>query len=191
MTNETQNKLEILIVEDREENRNAAKAALKDKINIDFATNYEDGLKKLQTKVYAFGIFDVELPRKDEMKTEKLGFELENEAYKYGLDYALITAGIDHHQCRSAFVKYYFDGKESKDFAKKKKELRKYYDDHNSDIRARNFHEITEVPKTSPKAWERVYETLLEVSPNVKDMVKTKKKYLESFGKMYIMREGK
>jgi response regulator RpfG family c-di-GMP phosphodiesterase len=190
MADETQNKLEILIVEDREENRNAAKQALENQVDIDFATNYEDGLKKMQTKVYAFGIFDLELPRKDGMQTEKLGFELETEAKKYVLDYALITAGIDHHDCKAAFVRYCFDYKSGRidgEVMEDKEDPHKVYEGH--ELRAKNFQELTEIPKTNPEAWETVYEKLLEVNPNVKNLVESKKRYFDATGKMYMKRE--
>jgi response regulator RpfG family c-di-GMP phosphodiesterase len=186
MADKTQNKLEILIVEDREENRNAAKAALADKVSIDFAINYEDGLKKMQTKVYAFGIFDLELPRKNGMKTEKLGYSLSDEADKYALDHALITAGIDHHECKSAFVRYCWEEKID-DYCKKvlKPTDREY------EIKLNGFHEMTEVPKTDPRAWQKVYTTLLATNSNVENIVESKKIYLKSTGKMYMKEKAK
>jgi len=194
MTNEKQNKLEILVVDDRAENIAAARTALEGKANVDVAMNYEDGLKKLESKVYAFGIFDIQMPRKEGMKTENLGFELEKEAEKYALDYALITAGTDHHNCQSAFVRYCFDDKKNDGFISHadhyvqtgKDGLGRDIDSHTYEIKANNFQEITEVPKSDPRAWGRVYDTLVGYSPNIQEIFESKQRYLESAGKMYI-----
>jgi response regulator RpfG family c-di-GMP phosphodiesterase len=171
-------KLEILIIDDMEENRNAAKTALSDKADIDFATNYEDGLRKMQTKVYAFGIFDLELPRKQGMEPEKLGYNLADEANKQALDHALITAGIDHHQCKSAFVRYCWDEKIDDWLKEHGKPTDREYE-----IKLHGFNEMTEIPKNSPRAWQKVYEELIKC--HNKYAIKAKKKCFEISGKMF------
>jgi len=162
MTNETKNKLEILVVEDRAENIAAAKTALEGKANLDIAKNYEDGLKKIEEGVYHFGIFDLELPRREGMNTERLGFELENAAEKYALDYALITTGTDHRKSDAAFVRYCFDEKRN---------------------RANNFEEITGLPKSDPRAWNEVYNSLVRGHKYIQDVFDAKQWYFKTTGK--------
>ena len=186
MTNENK-KLEILVVDDRAENIAAARTALKGKANVDVAMNYEDGLKKLESKVYAFGIFDIQMPRKEGMKTENLGFDLEKAAEKYALDHALITAGIDHHNCNAAFVRYCFDEKRNKGFEDACiKHGKTGYDSHTHSMKAKNFHEITEIPKSNPRAWNHVYDVLIKEHPNVQEIFESKQRYFKTLGKMYI-----
>ena len=99
---ETTKPLEILVVEDKEENIKAAQDYFKTRqdVHLDVATNYDKGLRKLREGMYAFGIFDLELPRAEGSEPEKLGCELAHEATRYAIYWAIITAGIDHHQCR-------------------------------------------------------------------------------------------
>ena len=180
--------LEILVVEDREENRKAALdyfSTISDVI-VDFATNYNDGLQKLQNRIYAAAIFDLELPRregkwnyshlqfntttgkfdlelpvrKEEAQPEKLGFNLADEATKYAVPWAVITSGRGHHLTEDAFVCYEWE-------------------------KDRVLHEITEIPKTDSRAWKKVYETLIENNPNVAEEYEAKLRYKKRTGKMY------
>lgn len=131
--------LRILIVDDREENLDAAKEYFDtvENIAVDFASNYEEAMQKLNNEKYDLAMFDLQLPRtKNSGDTEKLGFKLAEEAERYTIPWAVITMGIDHHQCRSAFVNYFYEPN-------------------------REVHEITETPKTDPRAWERVFNSLL------------------------------
>ena len=75
-------KIDILIVEDREENRRAAQKYfdMRNDVHADFATNYDEGMRKLQGGLYGVGIFDLELPRSEDREPEKLGFELAKES---------------------------------------------------------------------------------------------------------------
>ena len=151
--------LEILVVEDREENREAAREYFntRDDVHVDFATSYDEGLRKLQEGLYGIGIFDLELPRTEGAEPEKLGFELAREAEKYGMPWAVITAGIDHHQCEAAFVSYSWEG----------------IKDPNEKLT-----EITEIPKkTNPRSWQIVYETLVKNTPNIAETVTARKRY--------------
>lgn len=134
--------LDVLVVDDREENRQAARQYFSTRpgVKLDFAMTYEEGLQKIRGGQYNVGIFDLELPRTEGAEPEKLGFELAREATKYSLlPWAVMTAGIDHHRCQAAFVSYCWDG----------------IKDPNSRLK-----EITEIPKTDPRAWQTVYERL-------------------------------
>jgi len=156
--------LEILIVEDREENRIAAKKYFNTQnVCVDFATSYDEGLQKLQEGLYAVGIFDLELPRKKGDEPEKLGFELAKKATKYAMPWAVITAGTDHHQCKAAFVSYIWEG--IKDPNEK-------------------LGEITEIPKTDLRSWQKVYETLVQ-NQDIDEIVAARKRYKKFVGKPY------
>ena len=158
--------LDILIVEDREENRRAAQEYfnMRDDVCVDFATNYNEGMRKLQGGLYGVGIFDLELPRNEEDEPEKLGFELAKEATIYAMPWAVITAGIDHHQCKAAFVSYSWEG--IKDPNEK-------------------LGEITEIPKTDLRSWQRVYETLVTSILNTSEIVSARERYKKFVGKSY------
>ena len=158
--------LEILIVEDREENRRAAQEYFdtRDDTRVDFATSYDEGLQKLQEGLYGIGIFDLELPKSEGAEPEKLGFELAREATKYAMPWAVITAGIDHHKCKAAFVSYSREG--IKDPNKK-------------------LTEITEIPKTDSRSWQTVYETLVKNAPNIAETVASRERYKRFVGKPY------
>lgn len=137
----------VLIVDDKKENREAAAFFFKDiGVKVDFATNYSEGLKKLEKnwKKYQCAIFDKQLPLNENSKPEDLGFDLANKAQEYLLPYAIVTSGIDHHKCHAAFVSYFWDDNEGE----------------------RKFHEITETPKNNPRAWEEIYKTLLNPCRN-------------------------
>ncbi|MEA3514863.1 MAG: hypothetical protein U9R34_05270 [Nanoarchaeota archaeon] len=159
-------KLDILIVEDREENRRAAQEYfdMRSDVCVDFAPNYDEGVRKLQTGLYGLGIFDLELPRSEEDEPEKLGFELAREATKYAMPWAVITAGIDHHQCKAAFVSYSWEG--IKDPNEK-------------------LGEITEIPKTDLRSWQNVYETLVGCISNISETASARERYKRFVGKSY------
>ncbi len=164
MKSEKNKPLEILIVEDREENRKAAMEYFStiSSVSIDFATTYEEGMRKIGEKVYAFGIFDMELPRTEGSKPEKLGYELVDKAAEYLLPWAVITSGIDHHKCKSAFLLFpWMDRKEP--------------------VESWGFgfgqFKMTETPKTSPNAWKTVYELLSRMyEDNIDELVKAKER---------------
>jgi len=136
---ENEKPLRVLIVDDKEENLNAAKTyfdTVKNAI-VDFASNYEEAMQKLNSENYDLAMFDLMLPRtKNSSHTERLGFKLAEEAERYIIPWAVVTMGMDHHQCISAFVNYFYEPN-------------------------RDVHEITETPKTDPRAWERVFNSLL------------------------------
>jgi hypothetical protein len=181
--------LEILIVEDKAENIAAAKIQLekfKDNVTADFALTYEDGLKKMQEKIYFSAIFDLELPRTEGGLPEKLGFELAKFADSINLDYAIMTSGIDHHNCRSAFVMFSYirDGVPLKS-------VKEYSVPRESIL---GVIKMTETPKTSPKAWEKVINVLLysneedfaagpEYFESLNASVEARKRYFEFTGK--------
>lgn len=128
-----------LIVEDDKRNVEAAKFCFENYIKcvkIDFTKCFSDGMKLLmkKRKKYNFAIFDLTLPYFIGENAIEIGHELADKATLYLIPWAIITSGIDHHKCESAFVSYFWnDGK---------------------------FHEITETPKNNPKAWQIIYKTL-------------------------------
>jgi CheY-like chemotaxis protein len=185
-------KLEVLIVEDSEENITAAKeyfSKMEDFVTV-FSDNFEDAMKKLNEHVYAYAIFDMNFPRTKGGIPEKLGNELAKEADSLALQYALMTAGIDHHQCLSAFVKYYDEG-ENGDVKKRftPQTLKDY------EIKAEGFFELTETPKSSPRSWKLLFERgsykhscgLMVASelPAVRASVRSRKDHLKFTGKQF------
>jgi len=101
-TNQTSNgKLEILVVEDREENILAAKSAFNanSQINVEYARTYEEAITRLKQKLYAGIISDVHFPRTEGREPEDLGLDFLNEAGcsgRYCTPTMLLTGGKDH-----------------------------------------------------------------------------------------------
>lgn len=160
-------KLEVLIVEGIEENRVAAKKCFSsiDDVYADFAMSYMEGLLKIQSGLYALGIFDLYLPREEGSMPEKLGFELAREATKYIIPWAVITSGFDSNKKYSTFVSYCWYGLD------KKKNL---------------FEEIAGIPKTDSTLWQIVYESLIKKTPNIHEIFRAKEIYKKIFGKPYV-----
>jgi hypothetical protein len=99
MTEQTSvQKLEILIVEDREENRNAARQAFSkmEGLSVDFASNYEDAIKQISLKPYGAAIIDLMFPRKSGETEQKLGDKLIVEAKRVCLPAVILTGGYFH-----------------------------------------------------------------------------------------------
>ncbi len=90
--------IKLLIVEDREENVNAAKQYFSSmpNVEVEFASDYEQGLEKLMKGFYAGAILDVELPKKAGMEPEKLGYDLAQKAMECKTPHVLLT-GYFHH----------------------------------------------------------------------------------------------
>lgn len=153
--------LEILVVDDKEENLKAAIEYFSTKSNISVisAKSYEEAMQKLQEKVYAVGLFDLELPVKEGAEPEELGFKLVDEAEKYKMPWAVITSGIDHHQCKSAFVCFpWMSEREAVEF------------DRISGCK------LTEAPKTSPESWKRIYEVIEDMYPLLEELTNSRKR---------------
>jgi len=173
---ENEKPLEILVVDDRTENRMVAQEYFNTRtdVKVDFATSYSEGLQKLREGLYAIGIFDLELPRMEGSEPEKLGFELAREAERYMMPWAVITTGIDHHNCKAAFVSYCWNGLIDPSEAVR--------NNHRRDI----IREITETPKTDPKCWQRVYETLIGNTPDIAELVAAREMKYRMLGKGLI-----
>lgn len=139
----TKNKRDVLIVEDRGENLVAAREYFdsREDVNLDIATDYNSGIDRIHSKLYSAGIFDLEIPRREGLDTEKLGVHLAKEATKYIIpSWAVMTSGIDHHNAQATFVSYSFDP---------------FVGDGD-----RRFREITEIPKDNPNSWKTIYENI-------------------------------
>lgn len=91
-------KIQVLVVDDREENRNAAAEYFKTRedVEVDFAESYTQAMEMLNKKVYYYGLFDLELPKKEGDEPEKLGFDLAEKADDLMMPWAIITAGRGH-----------------------------------------------------------------------------------------------
>lgn len=106
MTNE---KLEVLVVDDREENLATARTyfSTRQDLAATYATTYEGALEKLSSNLYEIGIFDVEIPRRGGMLPEKLGEDLVEKKDRSQCPFwANLTAGIGHYSKNQAKIRY-------------------------------------------------------------------------------------
>lgn len=166
MTNEKP--LEILVVEDQEENRKAAQEAFaKIKgVTVDYAANYDEAIEKLESKIYAAAIVDLNFPRKAGAEPEKIGLELGRELNvikgKYRVPHVFLTGGYFHHHAPQARI---FLGET---------EAVKEIGDNTAD-------------KADPRAWETAYKTILRVCPEdtLRETVEAKERYQRFTGKPY------
>ena len=95
--------LEILIIEDTEENREAAKKACPEHLKLGFAEDYAEAVKEIESGKYAGLIIDLNFPRTKGQSPEQLGFELVKKYYPC-LPYIVFTAGIKHHGTENARI---------------------------------------------------------------------------------------
>jgi len=156
--------LEVLVVEDNPKNKVAAQTFFdtQEGMRVDFATTYEEGLRRLQENIYAAAIFDLELPRKEGNEPERLGFELGEEAKKLRVPFCILTGGFFHH---GLTAKIYPMGDE-----------------------ALKENAPAGIEKTDPHAWEMAYQSILNICPNPEEIVAAKRRYQQFIGKQY--REG-
>ncbi len=84
-------RIEILVVEDREENKRAAQEYFntREEVHADFATSYDEAMQKLESKAYHGAILGA--------KTEKLGTELGKQLEKSFTPYVFLSGGYFHH----------------------------------------------------------------------------------------------
>ena len=157
MINET---LEILVVEDIEENRKAAREFFQtqDNINVDFAVDYEEAIKKMDEKIYAAIILDNEMPKKLGDKPKKFGTDFAKRAEALKLPLVIITAF--YHGEKETAANLFLD-----DF-----ELQHQY----------NCRRFTK-PKTNPRAWQDAYTLLNSIySEQVMREIVDAKEYCKS-----------
>lgn len=148
-------KIQVLVVDDREENRNAAAEYFKTRedVNVDFAETYEQAIKMLNEKVYYYGLFDLELPRKEREEPEKLGFDLAEKADNFMTPWAIITAGMGHgcseEERKCALATFFLDVDDPKE-------------DHR--LSKGKSIQMTSKRKTNPLSWQVVFEFLEEMN---------------------------
>ncbi len=106
--------LEIIVVEDTTENLMAVYHAFplegEDEPVVEVYETLEDGLKALQSKTYALGIFDLYMPEKKGKTPEPLGIKLAAEASKQRMPWAILTSGFYKHHgvSNAAFAIYHY-----------------------------------------------------------------------------------
>ncbi|KYK25920.1 hypothetical protein AYK26_01425 [Euryarchaeota archaeon SM23-78] len=162
----TKTPLELLIVEDDLMNRVGAKLFFDkiNNINVDFAQTYQEAQTKLEEKVYALAIIDLNIPEKEGAKPEKLGFKLGKQAGKYIIPYCIFTGGtIGHGDHAQPGILCYPLGDQSQKI------------------------EIGVSGKAEPEAWEKAYKILRKTFPLVEEVFAAKLRY-KKFGKNYIKR---
>lgn len=135
MTSNSEN-YDAIVVDDTEENLDAAREALGDydDIDVDYASCCKEAEQMLEEGNYDLGIFDLHMPYTQGGEPEKLGTELAQIAADQEVPWAILTSGIDHHNSEAAFVTYFWDPSASD--------------------------EMTDTPKTDPESWEETYEDL-------------------------------
>lgn len=159
--------LEILVVEDNEKNRKAAEEYFnsRDDVNVNFVASYKAGLEKLQQEKYDFAILDLEFPREEGAKPEKLGLELGRELDvvrgKYRVPHVFLTGAFRHGT--KILSQLFID---------------EFYVE-------RNDGKIVH-GKNGQKAWEDAYEKLVEICPNIAKIQAAKERVLKFTGKPYI-----
>lgn len=84
--------LEILIIEDRAENREAAKKARPEDMNFSYARNFNEGKKEIESGKYDGAIIDVQMPKDEGQETEILGYELADLATEYAVPRVILTS---------------------------------------------------------------------------------------------------
>jgi DNA-binding NtrC family response regulator len=160
--------LEILVVDDREENLDAAKRFFDTQENVtaDYASDFQEAMKKMNRRVYAYAILDVELPNKKGEAIEKLGLSMGKEAESLGLPFVYLTAHSYEHHGTHACSKIFLDN---------------FCLEHDKGKIAKN--------KSDQLAWKEAYETLKQVCCNPEIIVRSKERYLKTTEKMYRKHE--
>jgi CheY-like chemotaxis protein len=174
-------KIQVLVVDDREENRNAAAEYFKTRedVNVDFAKTYEQAIKMLNEKVYYFGLFDLELPRKEGDAPEKLGFYLADEADKTLIPWAILTAGLGHalteEEKKSTHACFYIEDKKHRcpqEFIKIKAGAEEIA--------------LTSKRKEQSNTWKIIFEILEDAGKEGKELAETKERILSAMGMEWI-----
>jgi len=97
-------KLNILIVEDRQENIDAARKFFdtRQELKVDFAQTYQEAIRQLEEKVYAGAILDIHFPREPNGVEERIGIELgvqlDMAEGRYRTPHVYLTSGYHHEQ---------------------------------------------------------------------------------------------
>jgi hypothetical protein len=161
-------KLEILVVEDRAENRQAAKEFFDQlgKFSVDYATNLEEAKELLKKKDYILGIFDLDMPIKDGGNVvEKAGLELGGIAReKENMFYVYYSGGFFHGTPRT---RVYL----SEEGVSKNQDFDTY-------------------SKESSRGWEELYEKLVGIgkeveTPESREVLKRSlERYIKEVGKL-------
>jgi hypothetical protein len=163
-------KLEILVVEDMEENIEAAKEFFDQlgKFSVDYATNLEEAKELLKKKDYILGIFDLDLPLIPGGKVvEKAGLELGRIAArkKENMFYVYYSGGFYHGGPRT----YVFLSEESV---------------------LRSKPDFDTYSKESSRGWEELYEKLVEIGKKAEtpgsreELKRSLERYIKEVGKL-------
>lgn len=158
------NKIEVLIVEDREENRKAAKEYFdtRDDVNVDFATNYNEAIEKLEKNLYAAVILDIEFPKEEGYEPTKLGLELGKELFgKFKIPYLYLTGGYFHNEPKA---RIFLD---------------------NEDVECEVGKTVRD--KQYADAWKNAFEILDQVPLEM--IMMAKKRFQKTFGRTYTVGE--
>jgi hypothetical protein len=160
-------KLEILVVEDMEENRQAAKEFFDQlgKFSVDYATNLEEAKELLKKKDYILGIFDLDMPVEDGGDiVEKAGLELGSIAREKNMFHVYYSGGFFHGTPRT---RVYL----SEECVSKNQDFDTY-------------------SKESSRGWEELYEKLVAIGKEVETpgsreaLKRSLERYIKEVGKL-------
>ena len=157
--------MKILIVEDRMENVIAAlEWAKKAQVEVVIKSNYESAKEMLGDPEVGGAILDLEIPEKEGTKPQReWGIRLAEEGEKFGVPYVILTGGYFHGSTPQAKV---------------------FVDLRDLEIDAGEI-----VPdKGEPQAWEKAYQALQDVCPNMEEIVEAKIRYKNFLRKPYQKR---
>jgi len=106
-------KLKILIVEDKQENVDAARKFFdtKPEIEADYAQTYQGAINLLEQNLYAGAIVDINFPREPGKSEEIIGLELGEQLNiakgRYRTPHVYLSAGFDNHRNQPLAFIYY------------------------------------------------------------------------------------
>jgi CheY-like chemotaxis protein len=154
----------ILIVEDREENRKAARTFFDrlGKFSVDYASNLKEGKEKLQNNKYFLAIFDLDMPNEEGGQiVEKAGLELGKIAKEKNIFYIYYSGGFFHGTPRT-----------------------KVYSSEEDVLNNRQYELIPDTySKESPQGWEELWNKLVALGKPMPDVEKELKESVKRYEK--------
>lgn len=151
--------MKVLVVEDQSENVIAALEFFENEgIEVEVVGNVEAAQRKLEEEDFGAAIIDVEIPRVEGGKPEKVGVEIGEIAKGLDLPHVYLTGGYHHHGPQA---KVFLD-----EFCLEKNQ---------GDL----------VPdKSNPEAWAKAWQRLQSMG-NLNEIFAARNRYKKHTGKMY------
>jgi len=161
MTNQT---LEILVIDDKKENRKAASDffSTQGDLKIDYAFDYQSGLKKLHEKTYDGAVIDVQMPYKTGEEAHEYGILIGRAAEDLAVPFVFLTSKNYEHNGTQRGSAIYSD-----------------------EFCLTNDKGKITAEKTTPKAWADAYSELKSVLGTPEMTRKAKERYIQVNGRFY------